>query len=72
MRNRLVVVVASSPRRGKEGRGLFVRHIGEGCIARRGGIGQCRDRTSIEGRQEGVMRGTNGDNPERHRDLRGR
>ena len=42
-----------------------------GCIARRGGIEQGRDTTSIEGRQKGMMRGTNGDNLDWHCDVRG-
>jgi hypothetical protein len=54
-----------------EGRGLVEDRIGRGCIARSGGIGQGKDTTSIEGRQKILMTGTDGDNPNGHRDVRG-
>ncbi len=64
-RNRLMVV--SSARRRKGGRGLVVE---EGCIARSGRIRQGRDTSSIAGRRE-RKRGTDGDYPNGHCDVRG-
>ena len=61
------MVVASFPRRGKEGWDLVEGRIGRGCIARRGEIGLGRDTASIEGHQKRMMmRGTDG-----HCDVRG-
>jgi hypothetical protein len=64
-------MVGSSARRRKEERDLVEGRIGRGCIARSGGIGQGRDRTSTEGRQKRMMWDTNGDNPNGHCDVRG-
>lgn len=56
----------------KGGAGFWLRVSLEGNVSRIvGGIGQGRDTTSIEGRQKGVMWGTNGDNPNGHCDVRG-
>ena len=64
-------MVASSPRRRKEVRDLVEGRIERGCVARSGGIGQGRDRTSIEGRQKRMKWDTNGDNLNGHCGVRG-